>query len=96
MHGLVPSDFAKDGIRHRCIAIGNERVVLKNREGPLSNQEKPFKSYSPMPDPYSFDGVGKAEIAYGPQRTADRLFRLGVLPKSVVVREAVWDNADRG
>lgn len=73
MHGLVPSEFARDGIRHRCIAIGNERVVLKNREGPLSNQEKPFKSYCPMPDPYSFDGVGKAEVAYGPQRTADRL-----------------------
>ncbi|WP_395345991.1 aliphatic sulfonate ABC transporter substrate-binding protein [Variovorax sp. UC122_21] len=30
------------------------------------------------------------------QRTADRLFKLGVLPKSVAVREAVWDNADRG
>jgi hypothetical protein len=39
----------------------------------MGNQEKPFKSYAPMPDPYSFDGVGKAEIAYGPQRTADRL-----------------------
>jgi hypothetical protein len=73
MHGLVPREFAGDGIRHRCIAIANERVVLKNREGPMGNQEKPFKSYAPMPDPYSFDGVGKAEIAYGPQRTADRL-----------------------
>jgi hypothetical protein len=73
MHGLVPSEFASDGIRHRCIAIGNGRVVLKNREGPMPNQQKPFASYAPMSDPYSFDGVGKAEIAYGPQRTADRL-----------------------
>ena len=72
-HGTVPSEFAPDGIRHRCIAIGNSRVVLKNREGPMANQQKPFASYSPMADPYSFDGVGKAEIAYGPQRTADRL-----------------------
>ena len=30
------------------------------------------------------------------QRTADRLFKLGVLPKAVAVREAVWDDADRG
>lgn len=73
MHGLVPSEFVPDGFRHRCIAIGNERVVLKNREGPMPNQQKPFGAYSPMSDPYSFDGVGKAEIAYGPARTADRL-----------------------
>jgi hypothetical protein len=73
MHGLVPSEFAPDGMRHRCVAIANERVVLKNREGPMPNQQKPFASYSPMSDPYSFDGVGKAEIAYGPARTADRL-----------------------
>jgi hypothetical protein len=39
----------------------------------MPNQQKPFASYAPMSDPYSFDGVGKAEIAYGPQRTADRL-----------------------
>lgn len=73
MHGLVPREFAADGYRHRCIAIGNERVVLKNREGPMGNQQLPFLSHCSMPDPYSFDGVGKAEVAYGPQRTADRI-----------------------
>jgi hypothetical protein len=73
MHGLVPSEFTTDGVRSRCIAIGNGRVVLKNREGPMANQQKPFLSYCPMPDPYSFDGIGKAEIAYGPQRTIDRI-----------------------
>lgn len=73
MHGLVPEEFAVRGLRHLCIAIGNARVVLKYREGPMANQQKPFASYAPMADPYSFDGVGKAEIAYGPQRTADRL-----------------------
>ncbi len=72
-HGLVPSEFAIGGIRHRCIAIGNNRVVLKNREGPMANQQKPFLSYCPMRDPYGFDGIGKAEVAYGPQRTADRI-----------------------
>jgi len=73
MHGLVPSEFASDGIRHRCVAIANERVVLKNREGPMPNQQKPFGAYSPMSDPYSFDGVGKAEVAYGPAATANRI-----------------------
>ena len=73
MHGLVPAEFATNGIRHRCIAIGNRSVVLKNREGPMGNRQLPFLAYSMMPDPYSFDGIGKAEVAYGPQRTADRL-----------------------
>ena len=72
MEGLVPDEFATDGIRHRCIAIGNGRVVLKNREAPLGRVKR-FLSYAPMPDPYSFDGIGKAEVAYGPQRTADRI-----------------------
>ena len=73
MHGLVPREFAPDGIRHRCIAIGNGRVVLKNREGPMGNTQKPFVSYCPMPDPYNFDGVAKTEVAFGPQQTANRL-----------------------
>lgn len=74
MHGLVPKEFAlPNGTRHVCIAIGNGRAVLKYRESFLGNQLLPFLSYSPMPDPYSFDGVAKTEIAYGPQMTANRL-----------------------
>jgi hypothetical protein len=72
MHGLVPKEFAQDGVRFRCIAIGNQRVVLKNRESPFGS-ELPFASYAPMPDPYSFDGVAKTEVAFGPQQTANRL-----------------------
>jgi len=72
MHGLVPKEFAQDGIRFRCIAVGNQRVVLKNRESPFGS-ELPFASYAPMPDPYSFDGVAKTEVAFGPQQTANRL-----------------------
>jgi len=72
MHGTVPAEFAPDGIRDRCIAIGNGRVVLKNRPSQFPGK-KPWLSYAPMPDPYSFDGVGKAEVAYGPQMTANRL-----------------------
>jgi hypothetical protein len=72
MHGLVPREFVTDNIRHRCIAVANGRVVLKDREGPLGYQ-KPFFAYCPMPDPYSFDGVAKTEVAFGPQQTANRL-----------------------
>lgn len=73
MHGYVPDEFAPDGVRWRCIAIGNQRVVLKNREGVMGPGELPFKTYAPMPDPYSFDGTSKAEVAFGPQQTANRL-----------------------
>lgn len=68
-HGEVPKELAPDGVTQRCIAIGNGRVVLKNR--PLRKIQ--FLKFSPQRDPYSFDGVGKAEIAYGPQMTANRL-----------------------
>lgn len=73
MWGLVPEEFAPDGIRTRCIAIGNGRVVLKNREIPFWDSKKPFLSYSPMPDPYSFDAPGKVEIVAPLQRTANRI-----------------------
>lgn len=73
MQGTVPAEYAPDGIRHRSICVANGRVVIKNREGVLPDREKTFLSYSPMPDPYSFDGIGKAEIAYGPQMTINRL-----------------------
>ena len=73
MWGFVPNEFVTDGIRFRCIAIGNGRVVLKNRPSPMGNYTKPFISYAPMPDPYCFDGSAKAEIAFGPQLTANRI-----------------------
>jgi hypothetical protein len=84
MHGTVPAEFAIDGIRDVCIAIGNGRVVLKHRPSQFPGR-KPWKSYAPMPDPYSFDGVGKAEVAYGPQMTANRLAnqKLDVLDQQV-------------
>jgi hypothetical protein len=72
MHGEVPIEFAPDGVRHRCIAIANGRVVVRNKPS-IRPGVLPFRSYSPMPDPYSFDGVGKSEIAYGMQQTVNRL-----------------------
>jgi hypothetical protein len=73
MQGTVPDEFAPDGVRHRAIAIANGRVVVKNGQCALPGRKKMFKSYSPMPDPYSFDGVGKAEVSYGAQMTINRL-----------------------
>jgi hypothetical protein len=71
----VPREFAPDGIRFRCIAIGNGKVVLKDREGPMGDQrlESIFASFAPMRDPYCFDGVAKTEVAFGPQQTANRI-----------------------
>lgn len=71
--GLVPSEFASDGVRTRCIAIGNDRVVLMNREMPFWDQQKPFLSYSPMPDPHNFYSMGKVEVAKPLQDAAVRL-----------------------
>ena len=71
--GLVPSEFAPDGIRTRCIAIANDRVVLKNQEMPFWDQQKPFLSYSPMPDPTTFYAPGKVEIAEKLSEAANRL-----------------------
>ena len=73
MLGLVPDEFATDGIRARCIAIGNDRVILKDREMPFWDQQKPFIAYSPMPDPQQFHAPGKVEIAEKLQNAAERL-----------------------
>lgn len=71
--GLVPDELAPDGIRTRCIAIGNDRVVLKNQEMPFWDQQKPFLSYAPMPDPSTFYAPGKVEIAEKLAEAANRL-----------------------
>jgi hypothetical protein len=73
MHGSVPAEYAPDGIRDRCIAIANGRVVLKNIPSPFGDRKKPFLSYAPMPDPYGFDSPGKVEIAEKLQKTVDRI-----------------------
>lgn len=73
MQGTVPDEMAPDGIRTRCIAIGNGRVVLKNRPLPYWDQQKCFISYSPMPDPHSFWAPGKVEVAEKLQHAANRI-----------------------
>lgn len=71
--GLVPDEMAPNGVRTRCIAVGNDRVVLMNREMPFWDQQKPFLAYQPMPDPHNFYACGKVEIAKKLQDAANRL-----------------------
>jgi len=73
MQGIIPDEMARDGVRTRCIAIGNARVVLKNRELPFWDGQKSFKAYSPMPDPHSFYAPGKVEVAEKMQVAANRI-----------------------
>jgi len=73
MHGLVPKEFAPDGIVDRCVAIGNGKVVLKNREEPFWDAQKPFLAYNPTSDPHTFFGPGKVEVAEKMQAAANRI-----------------------
>lgn len=93
--GLVPDEFAPDGIRTRCIAIGNDRVVLLNREMPFWDQQKPFLSYAPMPDPSKIYGPGKVEVAIKLQNAANRLAnqKLDVLDQIVDPRYVMSSSA---
>jgi hypothetical protein len=73
MWGLVPQEFARDGVRNRVVTVANGRVVLRNVPSPFWHGRKPFKSYCPMPDPHYFHGSGKIEIGEKLQVTANRL-----------------------
>lgn len=73
MRGLVPYEFAPDGVRNRVITIGNGRVVLRNEPDKLLLGRHRVLAYSPTPDPYHFVGIGKAQIAEPLQAAASRL-----------------------
>jgi hypothetical protein len=63
MWGKVPSEFVPDdGGTERVITIGNGRVILRNRPNPFWHGHKPVLNYSPVRDPHSIWGMGKAEI----------------------------------
>lgn len=73
MWGLVPSEFAPDGVRNRVVTVANGQVVLRNEGNPYWHLEKPFHAYSPMPDPHYLHGVGKAEICEKLQGAGNKL-----------------------
>jgi hypothetical protein len=71
--GLVPIEFAPDGVRNRVVTIANGRVVLRNDPDKLLLNRHRIVHYSPTPDPSHFVGIGKAQIAEPLQAAASRL-----------------------
>lgn len=71
--GTVPDDMKMpDDATRRVITLANRSIPLRNRPRPFNRIQSPIRTYSPLPDPHSFVGVGKAEIAEKMQFTANR------------------------
>lgn len=71
--GLVPSEFAPDGVTGRVISVAEDKVLLRNEPIPFWDGEKPFLSYSPTRDPHYFFAPGMVEMTQKMQFTANRL-----------------------
>lgn len=75
MWGLVPDEFALNGIKLVVIAMANDRVIVKYDAFPFwhGDLSQVFIKYCPMPDPHYFHGTGMAEICEKLAVTANRL-----------------------
>lgn len=71
--GLVPREFASDGVRDRVVVMANGQAILRNDGTPFWHGKKPFIACSPTPDPHYFHGIGKVAIGQKLQATAARL-----------------------
>lgn len=71
--GMVPMEFAPDGVRNRVVTIANGRVVLRNDPDKLLLNRHRIVHYSPTPDPHHFVGIGKAQLVEPLQAAASRL-----------------------
>lgn len=90
--GMVPSEYAKDGVRFRHITVANRRVAVRNIPCPYGQLRKHFRTYSPMPDMHHFHGPGKVEIGATLAASANKLVsnRLDVL--DLVLQPAMFVN----
>ena len=81
MVGLVPKEYAPDGLRMRIMTVANRMVPLRNVPSPHWNLQKHFRAYSPMPDMHFFHGIGKIEPVASLAASANKLVsnRLDVL-----------------
>lgn len=71
--GRVPADMQMpDGATQRVISVANRAVVIRNRPLPFSKITDPFLDFTPLRDPHSFLGLGKAEVSEKLQFTANR------------------------
>lgn len=79
MIGLVPDDFATDGIKLRFMAMANDKIMVKDDPFPFwhgtisSPLAGVFHAYNPMPDPHYFHGTGMAEVLEKVQVTVNKL-----------------------
>jgi len=72
--GTIPSEFVgEDGLRNRIITVANRTVLMRDESNPFFHGQKPFLTYSPMPDPHFHFGPGKVEISAKLQVTAEKL-----------------------
>ena len=71
MHGIVPREFAPDGVRTRVVVVANRRTVLRNDPSPYYGH--PAVSFSPTPDPHSFYGIGKVQAVSKLQAAGNRI-----------------------
>jgi hypothetical protein len=61
MVGLVPHEFAPDGVRLRVMTVANRQVALRNGPSPYPLMRKNFRVYSPLRDMHFHHGIGKIE-----------------------------------
>lgn len=59
--GLVPMEYAPDGVRLRIMTVANRQVALRNAPSPFPLLRKHFRTYSPMQDMHFHHGIGKIE-----------------------------------
>jgi hypothetical protein len=61
MVGLVPINFAPDGVRLRVMTVANRQIALRNAPSPYPLMRKNFRTYSPLRDMHFHHGIGKIE-----------------------------------
>lgn len=59
--GLVPMEYAPNGVRLRIMTVANRRIALRNVGSPIPLMKKNFISYSPLRDMHYHHGIGKIE-----------------------------------
>lgn len=76
MIGLVPLEFARDGILMRLVSMANDGVILRNDPNPYDSDGIPVIACSPVHDTDDFFGIGKAQVAEKLQEAGSRLLNV--------------------
>jgi len=64
MVGDLPDALAQSGLRKTILTVANDRVIIREQPFPFHHGrlDMMFFSYSPLMDPRTFHGIGKAEV----------------------------------